>query len=144
MLTERPSTTVDDGDESTDGGRGHGGAWMPPELAEAKPTNGPRDARPDDQSGARWAMTPAIWPERAPRTSRTSRRAGPRGSARSVRTLVLWGPSAVNFDLFMVLPRPARITLAAKLEFSRNDHHQLLDLPDAHWGAREPVDAGDA
>jgi hypothetical protein len=30
---------------------------MPPELAEAKPTNGPRDARPDDQSGARWAMT---------------------------------------------------------------------------------------
>jgi hypothetical protein len=37
---------------------------MPPNWRKRSPTKGPRDARPDDQSGARWAMTPAIWPER--------------------------------------------------------------------------------
>jgi hypothetical protein len=36
--------------------------------------------------------------------------------------------ASVNFDLFMVLPRPAaRITLAAKLEFSSNDRSEYKE-----------------
>src|SRR5262245_30764620 len=59
----------------------------------------------------------------------TSRRAGANGwNDEAERDLIrtTFQRSNVNFDLFMVLPRPAaRITLAAKLESSSKDRSEI-------------------